>query len=824
MKARFTPYVLATALCGAGAFLVAAPAAAQDSSAASPAPAVPATAAEGAGLQDIVVTAQRRVQNLQDVPLSIVAITPDALKRTGVADIRALNNMIPNAVIEPVGLFPGVASLSIRGVGVSGIESFADPEVAVYINGIYQARNVNALSSTLDVSSIEVLRGPQGTLFGRNAFSGAISLRTNKPDLNALGGSLSVNYGNMDKLDVDGVLNVPLVNDKLAARVAVRYHKFGGYLKNSGLVPDASDPTGGPIYDSSLAGKRMSKEKSIYIRPTIRYQPNDQWDITLFGEYFRERSDAYSAGMIVLPTATGTNQVTATNPFGDSSLGLPSDGSDPRVSGGLRGSAYPVNNDQYNITLDAAYKIDDIGTIRLLSNYNHATSLGWADTDGSNYNIFSTERAETYSAYSSELQFTSSFSDKLDLVAGLYYLWDHYQTSQLTFSAVNNPSLWAVAPSLSNTAWNPGYINNEGKRKTWAAYAQAEYKITPKFSFVLGGRYSWERKYDYRGLNISFNSTGLTRTIDLEDHLWGTNTSAIFGPIAKNWKSFSPRIGVNYKLDRDILLFAFWQRAFKSGGFNANSASSIAFDTPFGQERDDNFEVGIKSDFLDHRLRVNLNAFYTKFKGLQRSLVTPTPAAPSGITTVTQNLANMESYGIEAEIAARVTSTWTLFLNAGWNKAKYTSYCADLDGASASPTAGRAVCGNATQITSTTYLYPQDYSNLRPLRAPRWDVTGGVTKVVPINDDTKATFNTSLNYRSSMYVQLLNVPYSYRPRQYTWDSSLEFSFDRGKYSLNFWGKNLTNQIEILNYLPVSGFADYNITPPRTYGVTGTVKF
>lgn len=805
---------LSTALCGASALLLAAPTMAQEG-----AQAPDQESATAGGLEEIVVTAQRRAQNLQDVPLSIVAVSADTLSRTGVPTIEALNTLIPNAVIEHVGLFPGVASLSIRGVGVSGIESFADPQVAVYINGIYQARNVNALSSTVDVSSIEVLRGPQGTLYGRNAFSGAISLRTNRPDMNETSGSAMATIANYGKVDVDVVGNVPIVEGKVAARLAVRSHNFDGFWKNHGIVAPG-------VVDSTLEGKSIGRERSLYVRPSLRFTPNEDWDINVIGEIMRERSEGYSAGQIVLPGSTLAGLgFPGFNPFGDKRLGIASDGSNP-LRAGTNVSGKPTDNDQWNITTDAAYTTD-FGTIRALVNYNHATSEIWADTDGTNINAYTTARWETYRAFSGELQFSSDFSDSVNVVAGLFYLWDHYNTTQLSFTDFSLPFVSEF--SVADTTQNPGYVNNTGKRKTWAAYAQVEYNFTPELALVLGGRYSYEKKYGFRGTNATINTTGLARDIDFSDHIWPTNTAIIFGPTQKSWESFSPRVGVNYKASDDVMLFGFWQRAFKSGGFNANSSDRTAFLTPYGQEQVDNYEVGIKSDWFDRRLRLNVNAFYSKFDGLQRSLVTPTPSSPNGVTTVNQNLADMKSYGIEAEISARPVDQLTIYTNIGWNKASYTAYCADLDGAelTTTPANGRAVCGAITTVTSggvDRYLVPTDYSNLKPMRAPRWDLTAGFTKDFTAGSGT-VSVNGSVNYRSSVFVQLLNVPYSYRPAMTLVDGSIKWTPDDERYEVTLWGKNLTNQVEILNHLPVGNlFGIYHVTNPRTYGVTLGMKF
>ncbi len=775
-------------------------------------------------LEEIIVTAQRRTQALQDVPLSVMQITPDQLQRSGAVTLEGLNGMIPNAVIEHVGLFPGVASLSIRGVGFSGVESFADPQVPVYVNGVYQARNVQALSSTVDVASVEVLRGPQGTLFGRNAFAGVISLTTNRPDMTETTGSADITIGNYGKVDADVVGNIPLVEDKVAARIAVRKHNFDGFYKNNGVVVTGiNNGKATATVDPLLEGKSIGKEDSLFVRPSIRFTPNDDWDISVMGEIYRERSEAAPAGHLSMTGGTLDNMgLTGQYPFGDKKFGIASDGSDPfRIGHSLADK--PTDVDSWNVTTDAAYSTD-IGTIKGIVNFGRSTSEIWSDTDGENYNAFTSARWETYKSFSGELQYISDFSDRLDVIAGLFYFQDHYKTTQLSFTDFSIP--FVPDFTVADSTQNPGYINNDGKRKSVAAYAQGEYKLTDELSAVVGARYSWEKKYDYQGVNATLNATGISRTTDFGDHVYPTNSALIFTAPSKSWENLSPRIGLNYKVDSDIMLFGFWQRAFKSGGFNANSADRDAFRTPFGVERVDNYEVGMKSEWLDRRLRANVNVFYAQYDGLQRSLVTPSTTAPSGVVTTTTNAADLESYGVELELAAKPMSQFTVFANLGWNKAQYTSYCFDANGLepTRTPSDGRAVCGAIQQI-GALFLVPTDYSNVKPMRAPRWDITAGFTKEFTVGNAGDLELNASMNYRSGAYVQLLNIAGSYRPPMTTVDASLRWLPDDGDYTVTLWGKNLTNEVEILNYLPVSTlFGEYHATPPRTYGVTFGMKF
>ncbi|MDB5446545.1 MAG: TonB-dependent Receptor Plug Domain [Phenylobacterium sp.] len=812
----------------------------------------------GAQLEEVVVTAQRRTENLQNVPLSVVAVGGEQLRRNGIQTIESLNRLAPNAVIERVGLFPGAASLSMRGIGYSGIESFTDPDVAVYVNGIYQARNATALSQALDVSSIEVLRGPQGTLYGRNAYAGAISVVTNRPNMTNLEGTGVATIGNKGLRDFDLIGNVPIVHDVLAARIAMRSHNLDGLWKNNGLIRG--------VVDSPLAGRTVGAEKSFVIRPSLRYTPNERWDIQFIGEFLREDDQAAPiASLPIVPNAASPTGFTPSsivgfggyqhNPFGDKRLGIPSDGTDPYTTGYSLGDK-PMKFDQDTFTLDASYDTG-FGRLRFLGNHQTTKSDVWADTDGSVANIFSSGRWENYKGDSAELQFVSKFNFPLDIVAGLFAFHDQYKTTQLSFTnnnanfpdQFNQANYLRLAPGGTTATCNASlalaartgclypfyvisYINNGGKRTAYAAYIQGEYHVTPQLGVVLGVRYSYEKKFGYYGSNTELGTTGLSTLLDPASHALPTTPGQVFTVSPLKNDSWSPRVGVNYKLTSDIFLFAFWQRAFKSGGFNANSADRTAFQTPYGPETVDNFEGGVKSEFFDHKLRVNVQAFYAKYKDLQRSQVVASPTASSGVTTVVTNNADVTSYGVEAEIAARPMEGLTLFTNIGWDHAAYTRYCFDFNGAEATPTPAidttHQVCGPVVPVVlangTTQFLVPQDYSSNRPLRAPRWDITAGFTKEFPL-EFGRLALTGSVNYRSDVETDLANRPFSFRPSMTVVDATFGFTPNNGRYTVSVWGHNLNNDVEILGYTPVgSTFAFGAPTQPRTFGVTATVNF
>ena len=322
-----------------------------------------------------------------------------------------------------------------------------------------------------------------------------------------------------------------------------------------------------------------------------------------------------------------------------------------------------------------------------------------------------------------EGHFVSDFSDTWDLVAGIFYFYDEYQTGQITFPA-GNP---AGNPVFDTNMTTLTYGSNGAKRDSWAAYAQVEWHFTDQLTGVVGGRYSYEKKYDAFGQPIlSIASSGIPPGSDWSKYPIGTAPTAVyFSGLEDEWDNFAPRLGLNYQASDDLFLFGFWQRAYKSGGFNMNANVAEVFFTPFGPEQVDNYEVGFKSEWLENRLRVNGNVFFAKYKDVQRNILRPA-ATGSGVITFTDNAADIDSFGVELETVFQATDALRLYANLGYLDAEYADFCAELDGAetTTTPQNGRSVCGDETTIATTSafrYLTEVDWSDLELVRAPEWD-------------------------------------------------------------------------------------------------------
>jgi iron complex outermembrane receptor protein len=808
------------------------------------------------GIETVISQAQKKEESVQEVPLPVTAFSGLAIERRFAVNLEDLNKLAPAVQLQHVGLFHSAASFTVRGIGTAGIESFDDPHVAVFVDGVYQPRNAFAIANLLDVGAVEMLRGPQGTIYGRNAYSGAVTVRTNRPDLSDYSGKASIRFANAGNVVVDLIGNMPVVQDKFGIRIASQYYKHNGFYKNDGIVNLVT----GEI-DEDLEGTRIQGNKSVYLRPSFRFTPNDALDVTLTTEFIRQRGDGtvslnpvYDPRTPSNPLCGGVGTAVAyncntslfevlfpgynTNYFGDGTLGIdPDPDADPyRVGYNLPAGN---NNDMnsYLATLNADYTTD-FGTFTLTANYTWQRSLINTDTDGTNIDFFASTRFEDYETYQFEFHFVSDFSEKLDMIAGVFYLWDSYHLGQI---------LWT--PGIGRFTYdNPlmSYYQNGQDRKTWAAYAQFEYHFTDQLSLVAGVRYSWEKKYKiFETPNNSVRNQGLDPRSDWSK--FPTNSSApdcapigTLGTAAApcfafwtndegdTWDNWAPRVGVNYRVTDDILLFAFWQRAFKSGGFVNNAAAYTTFvDSPYGEERIDNYEAGFKTEWFDGRLQFNANVYYQKLKGLQRQVIRPADN-PSGQETFISNNADAESYGLELELVAIPVDGLTLNANLAWNDIKYTSYCADLDGPEpfATPANGRALCGaGAQQLPNGTWIAFTDFSDLRLAFAPKIIGNLGWSYDFPLGNFGNISIGNSFGFTSKMAVAGVFLPYADRRSMVLVDAQVAWEHPDGKYRVSVWGKNLTNEIERLSVTPVAFLFSFEQgTRPRTYGITLTAEF
>jgi iron complex outermembrane recepter protein len=766
-------------------------------------------------LEELVVTATRRSESVQEVPISVTAISGDRLERTYAQDARDLNGIAPNVQLQPVGAFQNAAAFYIRGVGTTDIESATDPGIATFIDEVYQGRTSTALQDFVDVEAVEVLRGPQGTLFGRNAIGGVVHLRHAQPDLEEAYFGTSALVGDYDRFDVKFVGNLP-VSETVGFRVAAKTTSSDGFYKNRN--------PGGPDLNGS---------DRITVLPSLKWVPNENWDVLVRGEYNRTRDDSwanipYNACRVdprVDPGSTSNDLVIR---LIGSVFGTPEEAAS-YCGREVSGRSFDVRHDQpigsfsnfdvWGVTGQVNRYLDGLGTLTYIGNYRSVEEDVANDFDTTPYNIFHTQRVQDHYQFSHELRFASEFSDTVKVVTGLYYFEQEYEMDQFTRGAL---------------AGAPGVIfgNTVQLNQAWAAFGQADWNVTDQLVLTAGIRYSSEEKdFDHCGVGFGDPATGTCV-------LPGTDISSLL-VAEKKWTDTSPKLGVNYFITDSVMAYASWAAGFRSGGFNGrgNTASSIG---PFDAETADNYEIGIKSDLWDNRLRVNASAFFMKYEDRQRASIRPAPGS-AGQETVTDNVGSTENRGVELEVTALLTEALTVNLTLGYLDVKNKDWCSAVRGVTASdePAAGFTQCAPAQEVfapggASSGFLVPIDVSSLPAPQSPEWQArvdlmyefplanTGNVMLVGTwmYSDEVSlvaaglpaGTMDGIVNYDGT-YINPLRDASSIFNASATWRSADE------DYRVSLFVKNVTDEIYASTGTFVAGLFNFvQVNQPRHWGL------
>jgi iron complex outermembrane receptor protein len=882
--------------------LCAGPALAQD-------PPPPSPAASGKRIiEQVIVSTKQGQQNVQEIPVSMTAVTGEQLQQSFAQDLRDVTQFAPNVSLEPVGIFQNSASFYIRGQGTADIESATDPKVSIFIDGVYQARVSTALSDFLDVSSVQILRGPQGTEFGHNTVAGAVVVEHNKPDLHDASLSGSVLVGEFGRMDIKGVVNVPIVEDKVALRVAAKSTNFDGFWRNS------------------FNNERRGANERLTFNPSIRFTPNDNLDIVIRGEYSRIRDDSYPAqshnycrqstlqalggggfgptgadDLVILGEFLYANVVEGKDIFtaaaqADALCGKPIESVTVKEEYTFyneeeRGNF--ANNDIWGITGEVNYDIPDVGTITYVGNYRRVDESIRFIIETSHMDMFAGQRDQEHFQTTHELRFASDFSERFDFVTGLYYFKQQYTMLQQSYGTLFEPNI-LFGPFSGTTFTSPvtnsqGGWSNQGN-ESYAAYISGNWHVTDKLTFTAGVRYTHETKhFQHCGVGAGdptapfmhnalgcdnvptwlpdptqapflVDGRGTPRLVlvpaygyDASNGLEGGCRPVVTGNPADgqilcnnrllgkaSWSNFSPKVGLKYDFNDDLMTFATWSRGFRSGGFNgrATTPSTIG---PFNPERADNFEVGIKSEWLDNRLQLNLNGFWTITHGLQQAFIRPSQGA-GGQETVIANIGSVTNRGIELEWSAIPVEGLSLFGSVGFIDTNQKGFCSDGDGFSGTdpntpppPSYNLTQCGDAEKVFNEIgqflgWLVPTDNSNLVPgPRTSKWTLSFGISYDLPLGNLGTLNFAADALYRTKQFISASNAAEldgvrqfngsflnHYRDANWILNGSITFREIKDRYRVSFFVKNITNELYNQATTNVGGLFEFRVPNQRRH--------
>ena len=595
------------------------------------------------GLEEIVVTARRRIESAQRTPVSLVALSGDDLESRSLTNLRNLQYFVPNltlAASQNVGESSGNAF--IRGIGQEDFAAGAEPGVGFYVDGVYLGRTTGTLMNLTDVARIEVLRGPQGTLFGKNSIGGAINVVSVMPAADP-GARLSLIIGNYDRVETRGIVNQPL-SGNLFARLSLGIVSREGYLRR--LPPPAPSSTLERVTDAPVNSEPEGADNSQAGRLQLRWLIGDTLtaDLSVDGSHKRSTQgathiDAIDARFGIFPQLNRLIR--------EGSLPGPEiDGSFAPASL-LESYASGRNVADLDVWGASAIVTRDFGaaSLRFIAAWRGLRSRVGTDIDGLYFNITESDLPVRQQQFSGELQLTG-ISGGLAYTAGLFAFREDVRIPGAVsrFSEV----LYTCGCFFTPTT-QPQFTTDQRQigSDSYAGYAQGTYAFGDGLSATLGARFSHEMK----------RIDGQVFRLDAD--LRPTNILVATGTNRDAWDSFTYRTGLEYQATQDLMIYGSVARGYKSGGFNVRAAPdlpNLGF-VSFRPETALTYEIGLRSEWIDHRLRVNVTLFHTNYRDIQLRRQTST----GGIfTTLIENAARARIRGAEVEVTAAPVEGLTL--------------------------------------------------------------------------------------------------------------------------------------------------------------------
>ena len=608
MKSQF--HISLRTAVAVSALVLSAPAFAQDGA---------AEDATSGGIGEIVVTAQKRAQNLQDVPIAITAFDSAAIKEAGFTNSLSIGDQVPNLEIKTFG---GVPNIFIRGVGNNDFNASSIGPISIYRDDVVVASTGSQIFSLFDLERIEVVRGPQGTLFGKNTTGGAIQFFSKLPD-GVFEGNARFGYGRFDLFEGEAAVSLPLA-DTLSLRVAGTIRRRDGEKLNL------------------FTGKRAIDVDEAAARAILRWQPTSDTDIRLSVGGGRDRSDYLENKPV--GTINGADLFGYSDPFPNNANLLNFNGESQNHS------------DNVFVNLNISHSFGDV-TFKSISGYDKSKVDNRVDVDGGPFRINHLNFLTDAEQVTQEFQFAYD-GGPLNAIAGLYYF-------QEDVDAGSNADLLGEL-SFADGAL-PLITRASRKNKAYAIFGQATYSVLPTLRLTVGGRYTIDK------VRVTHQADLVPGFFDADIPDGAPVALVPFARLGDTFKSFSWRVSADVDVTDDILAYASIDRGFKAGGFNIGLITSVDERTQVDPEYLTSYEIGLKTTLLDRRLRLNLSAFYYDYTDLQ--VLSVNRQAGSAVPTLgLDNAADATIKGIELEATAVPTDWLDMGLNFGILDAKYKNY------------------------------------------------------------------------------------------------------------------------------------------------------
>lgn len=754
------------------------------------------TAAASAGaqmLEEVVVTAQKRDQSIQEIPLSIVALNERLLSDAGIESADELTRLVPNLRIQRLSQASATA-IRVRGVGQAGNNAI-DPSVAPFLDGVYVARGGAILNTFLDVASVEVLRGPQGTLFGRNATTGALQVNTNAPQFDEVSGQVFAEAGNYSAKRFRGVLNLP-ISDTLAMRVAAISDAHDGY------------------YDNTLDGKSYGERDAMSARVSLRWQPTDNVNWVLRYDRSTMEGDGALPAEVSSHSAPANFNAIIGNAFGPLTTDI-SDPFDGTVNQRLVGYLDDV---QTGLSSDLTWDLD--------SDYRIRWIYGQRDWDNKQVDgdvIFTRlDLVNRYGPYhsemnSNEIQLISPegavWGGKGDFIAGVYaFEEDYFVGEDLNLGAMFCPVLVGpAAPALVPTCQalpqeDATQLFFDQTAKSYAAFFDTNINLSDALKLTLGIRYTKDDKKS-----------------QFEQLLNNPFAAALRGPESGNYNfddsQFTYRAVLSWYSSDDTMWFANYSTGYKSGGINSQgSAAALGQRRIFDSEQVDDLELGVKSTLMEGRMQLNATFYRMEIDDFQdRSF--------RDASFIITNAGSLRQQGLELETKTLLNDNWSIDFALAYLDSEFTDFrgASPLSGCAVLPVPGTASCPN-----------PQDNTGKRSTFSPEWQFNGSINYQQALSDGLELAGRLGWQHvdehnsgGSELSPQTMTDAYD------LWDARFTLSSNDAGWSVSLFGENLTDERYAAGYFTqvlgsalglintTTGETLYRnyVSAPRTYGIS-----
>ena len=756
-----------------------------------PAAAIAQEEAKGV-FEEVLVTARKRTETAQRVPIPITALSQEQLQTRNMTEIRDIERLSPNTSIQYSSVNGTAAQIFMRGIGQTNWSSTQDPKIGMYVDGVYLSRPQGGLLDFMDIERVEVLRGPQGTLFGRNTTAGLIHIINNKPS-QEFEADVQFGIGNENHQSYGFMVNTPITNS-LAARFALYDKETDGNIINS------------------VTGKDRGNENSLSYRGSLLWDQDDFSAQFTFDHFeaderaplgtcrFTGADDPFAAqGLPFLATIFGV--------YGDMKANCESTTKDVSIDNTNNESA-KSDVDAYTLRLGYDFEgaeLTSITSLRKIDNFNG--SWGWVMGNGPNVNLLEMLNNKSENEiFSQELRLTGS-TDNLSWVVGAYLFKEESEESLdvplLRGVTAPSPADWpffyapspaggtvgdsAVGAQLYGSRYQAYDVVNKNK----AVFAEATYTLNDRWDVTLGARYT-EDEREFTRIQTLFGGDfdpayfcpGMP-TVELAPGVVISGSDRCFQDVS--YDKITPRAIVNYQLNDDVMFYASYSVGYSSGGFNQDVRMRA-----YEPEVSDNYEFGFKSEFFNSKLRVNASAFINDYQNQQ---LTVGRVVNGQATADLINAQEAQIKGLELEVLGQLTDALSIAISAGYIEGDYKKFTVDDNAIETNPDTGEI-----TESIVVRDLSDVEFGN----NGDELSFDVSLLHIMDLGNNGDITSSLGYSYKDDQYSTLRNTPSSFEPSYWLLDSRVTWNLPNGKTHISLWGTNLTDEEYVDTQINQSG--------------------